>query len=240
MSPGPTTFRAAGDNPATTSQTASPAMAKHGASRHARRHASVRTKPDPANRAHCPTTPRQRLMATHQDTPSLGHAPVPAAPRQPTALPSVCNGRSCLNEICLPAAIVQDRRTLSRPIARGVRQPRDNLTSSVIGHHRRCHVCRRRPARRLGRRPVAPLTALRMPFRPGVAAFRPSRSPARKAGIRTTADRRHRHIEPEPEATHPAAPTADSPQAQRSTGMDSAPPVRTEGTQLHATLVTGG
>ena len=61
-----------------------------------------------------------------------GHAlrrarPIPAAPRQPTALPSVCNGRSCLNEICLPAAIVQDRPTLSRPIARGLRQPRDNL-----------------------------------------------------------------------------------------------------------------
>jgi hypothetical protein len=33
----------------------------------------------------------------------------------------------CLNEIWLPAAIVQDRPTLSRPIARGVRQPRDTL-----------------------------------------------------------------------------------------------------------------
>jgi hypothetical protein len=58
---------------------------------------------------------------------------------------AVCNGRSCLNETCLPAAIVQDRRTLSRPIADGLRQPRDNLTSYVIGHHRRCHVCRRPP-----------------------------------------------------------------------------------------------
>ena len=28
--------------------------------------------PDRANRVHCPNTPRQRLMATHQDTPSIG------------------------------------------------------------------------------------------------------------------------------------------------------------------------
>ena len=39
ISPGPTTFRAAGDNPVTTSQPASPSIAKPGASRNARRHA---------------------------------------------------------------------------------------------------------------------------------------------------------------------------------------------------------
>ena len=143
--------------------------------------------------------------------------PHPSGTSSADGFTAVCNGRSCLNEICLPAAIVQDRPTLSRPIARGLRQPRDNLNHLCNWHHRRCHVCRRRPARRLGRRRVAPLTALRMPFRPRVAAFRPSRSPARKAGIRTTADRRHRHIEPEPKATHPAAPNADSPQPQRAT-----------------------
>ncbi len=120
--------------------------------------------------------------------------------------------RSCLNETCPPAAIVQDRPTLSRPIARGLRQPRDREgidDATFAADH---------PARRLGRRRVAPLTALRMPLRPGVAAFRPSRWPARKAGTRTTADRRHRHIEPEPKATHPAAPNAHSPQPQRATG----------------------
>ena len=42
----PTTFRAAGDHPATTSQPAGPSIAKPGASRNARRHAPVRTKPD--------------------------------------------------------------------------------------------------------------------------------------------------------------------------------------------------
>ena len=136
------------------------------------------------------------------------------------------NGRSCLNEICLPAAIVQDRPSLSRPIARGLRPPRDNLTTSLIGHHRRCHVCRRRPARRLGR--------------PRVAAFRPSRWPARKAGIRTTADRRHRHVEPEPRASHPAAPNCTfSTSPAFGCGWIPTRPVRTEGTQLHATLVTG-
>jgi len=57
-------------------------MAQPGASPHARRHASVRTQPDPAGRGLRPTGPRRRLMAT----PS-GHAlrrarPIPAAPRQ--------------------------------------------------------------------------------------------------------------------------------------------------------------
>ena len=53
--------------------------------------------------------------------------PHPSGTSSADGFTAVCNGRSCLNEICLPAAIVQDRPTLSRPIARGLRQPRDNL-----------------------------------------------------------------------------------------------------------------
>jgi len=150
-----------------------------------------------------------------------GHAsprarPHPSGTSSADGLTAVCNRRSCLNETCLPAAIVQDRPTLSRPIARGLRQPRDNLNQLCHWAPSTMPRLPPPPARRLGRRRVAPLTALRMPLRPGVAAFRPSRWPARKAGIRTTADRRHRHFEPEPRASHPAAPTAHSPQAQRS------------------------
>ena len=174
-------------------------------------------------------------------TPLASGTPHPSDTSSADGFTAVCNGRSCLNEICLPAAIVQDRPTLSRPIARGLRQPRDNLNHRCNWAPSTMPRLPPPPARRLGRRRVAPLTALRMPFRPRVAAFRPSRSPARKAGIRTTADRRHRHIEPEPKATHPAAPTAHSPQPQRST---------VDGFRLHqyglqerelrATLVTGG
>ena len=141
--------------------------------------------------------------------------PHPSGTSSADGFTAVCNGRSCLNEFCLPAAIVQDRPTLSRPIARGLRQPRDNLNQlcnwapSMMPRLPPTPRPPPRPTTRCAAHCVA--NAVPTPF----AAFRPSRSPARKAGIRTTADRRHRHIEPEPKATHPAAPTADSPQAQR-------------------------
>ena len=60
-----------------------------------------------------PQHPRQRLMATHQDTPSIG-TPHPCGTSSADGCTvrvqcSLCAPR-CLNEICLPAAIVQDRR----------------------------------------------------------------------------------------------------------------------------------
>ena len=186
--------------------------------------------------------PRSRGNVT---TNPSGHAlrrarPIPAAPRQPTALPSVCNRRSCLNETCPPAAIVQDRPTLSRPIARGLRQPRDKLTSSVIGHHRRCHVCRRPPARRLGRRRVAPLTALRMPCDRVSQRFAPrDDQPGRLVfGLRRIAAIDTSNPNHELHTRQHQMPILHKPSVD--CGWIPTPPVRTEGTQLRATLVTGG
>ena len=84
---GPTAFRAAGDNTATTSQPASPSMAKPEASRNAHRHARFAPNQTPPIKCIAPT-PRQRLMATHQDTPSIG-TPHPCG----TSLPDGCTVR---------------------------------------------------------------------------------------------------------------------------------------------------
>ena len=69
-----------------------------------------------ANRVHCPNTPRQRLMATHQETPSVG-TPHPCRTSSAHGFTvrvqcSLCAPR-CLKEICLLTAIVQDRSTRS-------------------------------------------------------------------------------------------------------------------------------
>jgi len=164
-------------------------------------------------------------MATHQDTPSLGHAPTPAAPGQPTALPSVCHGRSCLNEICLPAAVVQDRRTLSPHRARLETTPRqfDHLFN------------------------WAPSTMPRLPPTP-----RPPPRPTSCRSVSTIAmaspEGWYSDDSGSPPPTRRTPTTSLTPGSTNCTfstspafgcGWIPTRPVRTEGTQLHATLVTG-
>ena len=74
----PTMFRAACDNSVTTSQPASPPTANLSISK-CPPASQICTKPDRSNRVPCPTTARQRLIATHHDTPSI-RIPPPAAP----------------------------------------------------------------------------------------------------------------------------------------------------------------
>ena len=166
--------------------------------------------------------------------------PIPAAPRQPTALPSVCNGRSCLNEICLPAAIVQDRPTLSRPIARGLRQPRDNVN----------HLCNWAPSTMPGLRPTP-----RPPPRPTTrcaahfvanAVFTSCRSVSTIAIA--SPEGWYSDYAGSPPPTHRTRTKSYTPGSTNCTfsttpafdcGWIPTAPVRTEGTQLHATLVTG-
>jgi hypothetical protein len=197
------------------------------------------------------TRPRQSSALPHHSPPAAhgnpsGHAfprarPIPAAPRQPTALPSVCNGRSCLNEICLPAAIVQDRPTLSRPIARGLRQPRDNLN----------HLCNWAPST-MPRLPPTP----RPPPRPTTrcaAHCVANAVPTSCRSVPTIAiaspEGWYSDYGGSPPPTHRTRTKSYTPGSTKCTfstspafdcGWIPTPRVRTEGTELRATLVTGG
>ena len=64
-------FRAACDNSVTTSQPASPPTANLRISK-CPPASPICAKPVRTNPLHCPTTARQRLTATHHDTPSIG------------------------------------------------------------------------------------------------------------------------------------------------------------------------
>ena len=64
-------FRAACDNSVTTSPPASPPTANLSISK-CLPVSSMCTKPVRANPVHCPTTARQRLIAPHHDSPSIG------------------------------------------------------------------------------------------------------------------------------------------------------------------------
>ena len=153
---------------------------------------------------------------------------------------SLCAPR-CLNEICLPAAIVQDRRTLSRPIARGFETTPRQFD----------HLCNWAPST-MPRLPPTP----RPPPRPTTrcAAHRGANAvPTWCRSVSTIAiaspEGWYSDYGGSPPPTHRTRTksyTPGSTNCRFSTtpaldcGWIPTPPVRTEGTQLHATLVTGG
>ena len=219
-------------------------MAKHGASRHARRHASVRTKPDPANRAHCPTTPRQRLMATHQDTPSLGHAP------SQRHLVSRRLYRPCAMVALYPSLSQRDLPTCSDS---------PGSTHAVAPHRARRETTPRQFDQLCN---WAPSTMPRLPPTP-----RPPPRPTTRCAAHCVANAvptscrsvstiaiaspegwysDYGGSPPPTHRTRTKSYTPGSTKCRFSTtpafdcGWIPTPPVRTEGTQLHATLVTGG
>ena len=175
--------------------------------------------------------------------------PHPSGTSSADGFTAVCNGRSCLNEICLPAAIVQDRPTLSRPIARGLRQPRDDLNQLcnwAPSMMPRLPPTPRPPPRPTTRPPPRPTTRCAAHC---VANAVPTSCRSVSTIAIASPEGWYSHYGGSPPPTHRTRTksyTLGSTNCTFSTspaldcGWIPTPPVRTEGTQLHATLVTGG